>query len=197
MNDGAAGTALALERSAGDRSVRFASLSGWRIGEILALRWEQVDQKAYEIRLGMTKNGRPRTLTLRGPLWDLIVRRSKAREYRTRKASGISAYVFHRRSGRPVSYSGYRREFVKACRQAGVEGRTMHDFRRTVARDLRRAGVPETVCMTITGPESSQIFRRHEGIIDPKEQEAAFVAREALLRSERSTQSTLAQLPRR
>lgn len=79
------------------------------------------------------------------------------------------------------SYSGYRREFVDACPQAGVEGRTTHDFRRTVARDLRLAGVPETVCMTITGHESSQVFRRYAGIIDPKEQEAAFVAREALL----------------
>ncbi len=125
------------------------------------------------------------------------MRRWKAREYRTRrgKASGISAYVFHRRSGRPVSYSGYRREFVDACQKAKVEGRTTHDFRRTVARDLRRAGVPETVCMTITGHESSAVFRRYAGIIDPKEQEAAFVAREALLQSERSGESNLAKLP--
>jgi integrase len=175
--------------------VRFASLSGWRIGEILPLRWEQVDQKVREIRLGTTKNGRPRTLTLRGSLWDLILRRWKAREYRTRTGSGLSAYVFHRRSGHPVSYSNYRREFVEACRRAGVEGRTTHDFRRTVARDLRRAGVPETVCMTITGHESAQVFRRYAGIVDPKEQEAAFAAREALLQNEWKKESNVAQLP--
>jgi integrase len=175
--------------------VRFASLSGWRIGEILPLRWEQVDLKAREIRLGTTKNGRPRTLTLRGSLWDLILRRSKAREYRMRKKdSALSAYVFHRRGGRPVSYSNYRREFASACKRAGVEGRTTHDFRRTVARDLRRAGVPETVCMTITGHESPQVFRRYAGIIDPKEQEAAFAAREALLQSEREKESNVARL---
>jgi integrase len=175
--------------------VRFASLSGWRIGEILALRWEQVDQKTREIRLGTTKNGRPRTLTLWGGLWDLILRRWRAQEYRTRSGSALSAYVFHRRTGRPVSYSNYRREFVAACTRAGVEGRTTHDFRRTVARDLRRAGVPETVCMTITGHQSAQIFRRYAGIIDPKEQEAAFAAREALLESERKKEPSVAYLP--
>jgi hypothetical protein len=51
--------------------------------------------------------------------------------------------------------------------------------------------------MTITGHESSQVFRRYAGIVDPKEQEAAFVAREVLLQSERSGESNLAQLPRR
>ena len=39
----------------------------------------------------------------------------------------------------------------EACEKAGINGKTTHDFRRTVARDLRRAGVSETVCMTITG----------------------------------------------
>ena len=84
-----------------------------------------------------------------------------------------------------------------ACQRAGVEGRTTRDFRRTVARDLRRAGAPETVCMTITGHESAQVFRRYAGIIDPKEQEAAFAAREALLQSERAKESNVAQIPAR
>lgn len=75
---------------------------------------------------------------------------------------------------------------MAACERAGVEGRITHDFRRTVARDLRRAGVPETVCMTITGHESAQVFRRYAGIIDPREQEAAFAAREVLLVEEKA-----------
>lgn len=176
--------------------VRFASLSGWRIGEILPLRWEQVDLKAREIRLGTTKNGRPRTLTLRGPLWELIVRRWQARAYQTRTMGPLlSAQVFHRSRGRPVPYANYRREFSAACQKAGVRGRTTHDFRRTVARDLRRAGVPETVCMTITGHQSPQVFRRYAGIVDPKEQEAAFAAREALLQTERDSVSSALQGP--
>jgi len=153
--------------------VRFVSLTGWRIGEVLALRWESVDMKARQIRLGVTKNGRPRTLALTGDLLDLIERRWRAREYRTRAGSALSRFVFHRRRGRPVSYSGYRAAFVHACAAAGVVDRTTHDFRRTVARDLRRLGVDETTCMSITGHVSPIMFRRYAGIIDPSEQKAA------------------------
>ena len=134
--------------------VRFVSLTGWRIAEVLTLRWECVDMTVRGVRLGTTKNGRPRSLALNGALWGLMVRRWKAREYETKKSSGIAAYVFHRRGGRPISYSAYRKEFVDACDEVGIVGKTTHDFRRTVARDLRRAGVSETVCMTITGHES-------------------------------------------
>jgi integrase len=163
--------------------VRFVSLTGWRISEVLGLRWENVDMSVREVRLGTSKNGRPRTLALNGELWDVMVRRWEAREYKTKETSGIATHVFHRRGGRGVAYSAYRKEFVEACGKAGVIGKTTHDFRRTVARDLRRAGVAESVCMTITGHESPQVFRRY-AIVATKEQEAAFDARAALLASE-------------
>src|SRR6185436_20399328 len=72
--------------------VRFVSLTGWRIGEVLALRWESVDMKARQVRLGVTKNGRPRTLALTGGLLDLIERRWRAREYQTRVGSALSTF---------------------------------------------------------------------------------------------------------
>jgi integrase len=175
--------------------VRFVSLTGWRISEVLSLRWENVDMSVREVRLGTTKNGRPRTLALSGDLWDLILRRWAAREYRTKKTSGISPCVFHRRGGRAISYSAYRKAFAEACGKAGIDEKTTHDFRRTVARDLRRAGVSETVSMTITGHESPQVFRRY-AIVATKEQEAAFEARASLLASEavRANESNLSRL---
>jgi len=47
--------------------------------------------------------------------------------------------------------------------------------------------------MTITGHESAQVFRRCAGIIDPKEQEAAFAAREALFRVSAPGEATRAE----
>jgi integrase len=167
--------------------VRFVSLTGWRIAEVLGLRWESVDVKSREIRLGVTKNGRPRTLALTGVLLNLIERRWRTREYRTHATSALSAFVFHRRRGRPVSYSAYRKAFLVACSVARVPNLTTHDFRRTVARDLRRLGVDETTCMSVTGHVSPIMFRRYSGIIDSSEQVAALAAREALLERERST----------
>lgn len=176
--------------------VRFVSLTGWRISEVLSLRWENVNMAVREIRLGTSKNGRPRTLALNGSLWDLILRRWSAREYRTKKnACGIAPYLFHRRGGKAISYSAYRKQFADACGKAEISGKTTHDFRRTVARDLRRAGVSETVCMAITGHESTQVFRRY-AIVATKEQEAAFEARASLLANEaaRAKKSNLARL---
>jgi len=183
----------AMPDEASREIVRFVSLTGWRIGEVLALRWESVDVRARQIRLGVTKNGRPRALALTGELFDLIERRWRAREYRTRAGSALSAFVFHRRRGRPVSYSAYRQVFVQACAAAGVPDRTTHDFRRTVARDLRRLGIDETTCMSVTGHVSPIMFRRYAGIIDPSEQEAALAAREAFLKHQTSN---LASFPK-
>lgn len=162
--------------------VRFVSLTGWRISEVLNLRWENVDMTVREIRLGTSKNGQPRALVLAGEVWELIVRRRDASDYEAKRL-GNATHVFHQGGGNGISYSSYRKAFVEACEAAGILGKTTHDFRRTVARDLRRAGVSETVCMTITGHESPDVFRRY-AIVATKEQEAAFAARAFLLASE-------------
>jgi integrase len=170
--------------------VRFASISGWRISEVLRLRWEWVDRAAREIRLPDSKNGRPRTIALVGDLSNLIERRWGGREYSTSHGPALAAFVFHQRQGRPVAYASYRRAFVGGCRRAGVTGRTTHDFRRTVARDLRRAGVSETVAMSITGHETALVFRRY-AIIDARDQIEALQAKQALLAADEPTVTPL------
>jgi integrase len=65
------------------------------------------------------------------------------------KATGtIIASVFHN-SGKPIRE--YRKAWTSACKQAGVVGMLVHDFRRTAVRNLERAGVPRSVAMRLTG----------------------------------------------
>ncbi len=51
------------------------------------------------------------------------------------------AFVFTRANGKPVR--DFRMKWQNACAYAGAPQLLFHDLRRTGARNLRRAGVPE------------------------------------------------------
>ncbi len=51
------------------------------------------------------------------------------------------------------------------ARQVTVEGRLVHDLRRTFARDMRRTGVSEGVVMKLAGWRTRSMFDRYN-IID-------------------------------
>jgi integrase len=162
---------------------RFARYSGWRISEILGLRWQSIDRAAREARLATSKNGKPRSLYLFGELWKVIEARWGARVYVTATGSALSVYVFHGRQGQRIPYPTFRKAYLRASRRAKVEGRWIHDLRRSAARELRRAGVAEAVCQSVTGHATSSMFRRY-AIVDSHDQAEALKAREALLAAE-------------
>lgn len=71
----------------------------------------------------------------------------KAKEIRDRDFP-TSLYVCHIK-GKP--YSQLRQGWNVASKRIGLKGKTFHDFRRTGAQNLVRAGVSETVAMKISG----------------------------------------------
>lgn len=137
----------------------FASLTGRRIpSEVLPLEGGQIDRKAKTIRFepGATKNNKGRTLhyDLLPELEDVVA--TAWQEHELLAAEGVLCpNVFHR-SGRPIK--SLRDSWESACETAGVPGKIPHDFRRTAARNLIRAGVSEVVAMQVTGHLSRRPF---------------------------------------
>ena len=136
--------------------VLFAYLTGWRKGEIVNLKWANVNRSAAVIRLepDQNKNRTVRVLAIQGELSNLIERR-----WRARKAGRtLASNVFHR-DGKQLK--DFRKPWLKACHQAGLGHRMFHSLRRTAARNMCLQGIPEKVIMSIMGHNSRTMFDRY------------------------------------
>jgi integrase len=155
--------------------VLWSWLTGWRKGEQASLRWEFVDHENRSIRLSWrsAKTPQARTMALTGELAAIVDRRWQARKVTLRSgATLLSDLVFHRgegegkEAGQVIPVRDFDKAFKTACHAAGITygrfgGRTLHCFRRTGARNLRNAGVPENVIMQITGHKTRSMFDRY------------------------------------
>ena len=122
---------------------------GTRVGELVELKWSQVDVSAGRITLapGTTKNKQARTLPIYGELKQWVNKLKKERDTNWPK----SQFVFSRQ-GEPIR--NFRKSWAAACQRAGVSGQLFHDLRRTAVRNMVRAGVPEKVAMQISGQKT-------------------------------------------
>ena len=55
----------------------------------------------------------------------------------------------------------FRKSWSKLCTVTGVPALLFHDLRRSAARNLRAAGVPEEIIMRIAGWKTSGVFKRY------------------------------------
>ena len=142
--------------------VRFAHLTGWRKGEVLSLRWSQVDFGQGTVRLepGATKNleGREFPFSPLPQLRDTLDEQRWRTRQLERESGQIIPHVFHR-DGRPVR--NMSKAWQTACERAGVGGAWFHDLRRSAVRNLERAGVPQSTAMKLTGHLTASVYRRY------------------------------------
>ena len=137
-----------------------AYYSGWRKNEILGLTWDELDEAGGVIRLSPARSKTlvGRILPISQPIAEALARRRARRD-------PDSPLVFHR-DGIPIRR--WRTAWRTACQAAGVPIRFLHDCRRTAARNLIRASVPERVAMLLTGHKTRAIFDRYN-IINEQE----------------------------
>jgi len=148
--------------------VRFLRMTGWRKSEALGLTWDQVDWEGHVMRLHatQTKGGDARAFP-----FGLACELKQLLEERWGVRDGL--FVFHRNGQRIGSF---RCVWKRACKKAGLEGRLVHDLRRTAARDFRRAGLSEGEIMKLCGWKTRSMFDRYN-IIDEADLAAAVAKR--------------------
>ena len=146
---------------------------GWRLREILGLRWHQINLDEGWIRLvpGTTKNDEARVAYVSPNLLATLRTQHAMTRELERTAGIIVPWCFHRKGGRQVH--GVRKAWARACQQAGVPGMVFHDLRRTAIRNMIRAGVPERVAMLVAGHKTRAVFERYNIVSEGDLQDAA------------------------
>jgi integrase len=133
-----------------------AYYTAMRKGEILGLRWDEVDFKAGLIRLGAgrTKTNEARRIPLAPEIVEML---------REKKRSKTTPFVFVY-AGEPID--DVKTSFGTARRAAGLEDFRFHDFRHTAITNWRRAGHDFFTIMAATGHTTMSVFQRYNTISD-------------------------------
>jgi integrase len=141
---------------------------GWRRGELLGLRVRNLNFKARTIRLdaGTTKNGEGREVLMTERVFELL------RAVTTGKNVDDAVFTRRRKKGGEKPVTDIRKAWMKLTARAGLSGLLVHDLRRSGAKALRAAGVPESVVMSIGGWRTQAMFRRY-AIVSAADQKQA------------------------
>lgn len=188
---------------------RFGFITGWRRGSIASLRWADVGDDVIYLRARHSKTRKPETMPLEGELRNIIGRRrATAVIQEDNKEPRFAEHVFHHH-GEPLG--DFRKAWATACVAAGLgkmicprcgsertvrrcetcktatrySGKIFHDFRRTAARNMIEAGVPQAVAMKITGHRTDSMFRRYAIVNEEQKREALQKTQEYLATSKR------------
>src|SRR6516162_78127 len=149
---------------------RFGFVTGWRKGSIASLRWDDLGDDVIYLQAADSKSRKAESIPLEGELAAIIARRRSARIIEAEDGTKrIVEYVFHR-DGLPIG--NFRKSWKTACKLANVDKKLFHDLRRTSARNMIDAGVPQVTAMDITGHKTDSMFRRYAIVNEEQKREA-------------------------
>ena len=131
----------------------FALNTGTRQGEMLSLRWPQVDLFRRTATILLTKNKERRTIPLNQTAMDVLKTKSKVRH--------ISGYVFTSQAGTGIQARNLLRAYYIAREKAGLEDVRWHDLRHTFATRMVQAGVDIYRVKELLGHKSITMTMRY------------------------------------
>lgn len=158
--------------------VRTASYAGLRLGELLALRWGDIDFSRSTITVrraisggveSSTKSGRIRRVPLPDQLAVALDRLSRRGDY-----TSDGDLVFCNALGRTLDGSALRRRYKAARDAVGLRELRFHDLRHTYGSNLAAAGVDLVTIQAAMGHGALATTSRYLHARDASEQAATF-----------------------
>jgi integrase len=123
--------------------------TGARRGELVNLRWADVDMKARQLTFRITKNGSSRTVLLTDTLRAALLALPRPLD--------PAAHVFPERDPQVLT-----RSFARLTQRLGLPGLRFHDLRHDAASTLTMAGVPQRTIMEILGHRDPRMTARYQ-----------------------------------
>ena len=133
-------------------AIRFCALTGLRISEVLAIRWEDIDADNGIVHLPRTKSG-ARSHHIPEPASAIISALPR-----------ICDWVFSTGGGTrkgALTYSHTRKVFTAACKAADIENARLHDMRRGIMLAAAEAGANAAVLRDLLGHSSLTMANRY------------------------------------
>lgn len=129
------------------------AFTGMRRGELLGLRWLDVDLKGNRILLPQTKNGSGRTVWLNELALQVLDSIDRTGTRPTDRVFPTSSQV----NPENVSLS-----FLRTCRRVGIADFRLHDLRHTAASWLRMQGADIGTVADLLGHKDLRMARRYQ-----------------------------------
>ena len=129
-------------------AIRVAAVTGLRIGEVLAIRWEHIDFETGRLVMPATKTGR-RVHDLPSAALAILAAHPRINEWAFTTGRGA------------IGYRLAQQTFGKAAQGAGLADVRLHDLRRTVMTNAAAAGVGTHVLRDLLGHKTTAMADRY------------------------------------
>ena len=132
--------------------VLMAITTGARQGELLRLRWADIDMRERKAFVSQTKNGEPRVLALVSSVVEELMRQPRP--------INSDAFLFgsNRVAGKPFEF---RKHWNKAVTAAGIKNFRFHDLRHTCASYLAQKGATLLQIADVLGHKQIEVTKRY------------------------------------
>jgi len=146
--------------------VTVALNTGMRLGEILALKWTDIDYAKGLIHIRMSKSGEGRTVPMNDAVRDALRSCVSIAQVVT---PGDSFVFCHGNGKRRLSFRG---AFQAALRKAGIRDFRFHDLRHTFASHLASNGVDILVLKELLGHKTLAMTMRYSHLFPDRGRKA-------------------------